>query len=261
MATDMTQTTTASAEHIEYVTRLGDNALILGQRLSEWCGHAPVIEEDLALANMALDLVGQARLLLTHAGNLEGKGRDEDRLAYLRLEKEYRNLLLVERENGDFGHTMLRLYLFAAFMELYWQKMNASRDETLAAIAAKALKETRYHVRHSAEWVIRMGDGTEESTRRMALALEELAPYCAEMFDHAPATESLVRQGVLVDPSKLSEPWLEAVSVVLDEACLEASGLLDGYQKGGRRGEHSEAMGFLLADLQYVQRAFPDMAW
>lgn len=245
----------------EAVLALADDHLVLAHRLSQWCGHAPMLEEDLALPNIALDLLGQARVLYSHAGEIEGKGRDEDRLAYLRLEKEYRNLLLVERENGDFAHTMLRLYLFAAFMELYWQKMVSSRDDTFAAIAAKALKETRYHVRHSAEWVIRLGDGTVESARRMALALEELTPYCAEMFDLDPATESLVRQGVLVDPSKLSEPWLEAVSVVLDEACLEASGLLDGYQKGGRRGEHSEAMGFLLADLQYVQRAFPDMAW
>ncbi len=245
----------------EAVLALADDHLVLAHRLSQWCGHAPMLEEDLALPNIALDLLGQARVLYSYAGEIEGKGRDEDRLAYLRLEKEYRNLLLVERENGDFAHTMLRLYLFAAFMELYWQKMGSSRDETLAAIAAKALKETRYHVRHSAEWVIRMGDGTDESARRMVLALEELTPYCAEMFDHDPAIESLVRQGVLADPSKLSEPWLEAVSVVLDEACLEASGLLDGYQKGGRRGEHSEAMGFLLADLQYVQRAFPDMVW
>ena len=245
----------------EGVLALADDHLVLAHRLSQWCGHAPMLEEDLALPNIALDLLGQARVLYSHAGEIEGKGRDEDRLAYLRLEKEYRNLLLVERENGDFAHTMLRLYLFAAFMELYWQEMTSSRDETLAAIAAKALKETRYHVRHSAEWVIRMGDGTEESARRMALALEELAPYCAEMFDHDPATESLVRQGVLADPSKLAEPWLEAVCVVLDEASLEAPALLDGYQKGGRRGEHSEAMGFLLADLQYVQRAFPNMVW
>ena len=243
------------------VLAIADDHLVLAHRLSQWCGHAPMLEEDLALPNIALDLLGQARLLYSHAGEIEGKGRDEDRLAYLRLEKEYKNLLLVERENGDFAHTMLRLYLFAVLMELYWQEMASSRDETLAAIAGKALKETRSHVRHSAEWVIRMGDGTEESARRMALALEELTPYCAEMFDHDPATESLVRQGILTDRSKLAEPWLQAVSAILDEARLAGSGLLGGYQKGGRRGKHSEAMGFLLAELQYVQRAFPDMVW
>ena len=148
------------------VLAIADDHLVLAHRLSEWCGHAPMLEEDLALPNIALDLLGQARVLYTYAGELEGKGRDEDQLAYLRLEKEYKNLLLVERENGDFAHTVLRLFLFASFMELYWQEMVTSKDATLAAVAAKALKETCYHVRHSAEWVIRLGDGTDESANR-----------------------------------------------------------------------------------------------
>lgn len=243
------------------VLRIADDNLVLAHRLSEWCGHAPMLEEDLALPNIALDLLGQARVLYSYAGEIEGKGRDEDKLAYMRLEKEYKNLLLVERENGDFAHTMLRLFLFASFMELFWQEMVASRDETLAAVAAKALKETRYHVRHSAEWVIRLGDGTDESAARMADALEELSPYCAEMFVHDTAFDGLAKDGILTDVSKLAEPWQSVVSKIFREAMLPDQSLLDGHQRGGRKGEHTEAMGFLLADLQYMQRAFPDMVW
>jgi ring-1,2-phenylacetyl-CoA epoxidase subunit PaaC len=243
------------------VLAIADDHLVLAHRLSEWCGHAPMLEEDLALPNIALDLLGQARVLYTYAGELEGKGRDEDQLAYLRLEKEYKNLLLVERENGDFAHTVLRLFLFASFMELYWQEMVTSKDATLAAVAAKALKETRYHVRHSAEWVIRLGDGTDESAERMADAVEELTPYCAEMFDAGAGVYPAVSEGILVDPSKLAEPWQVVVSRVFKEAMLQDVSMLDGHQRGGRKGEHSEAMGFLLADLQYMQRVYPDMVW
>lgn len=243
------------------ILSIADDHLILAHRLSQWCGHAPMLEEDLALPNIALDLLGQARVLYTYAGEIEGKGRDEDRLAYLRLEKEYKNLLLVERENGDFAHTMLRLYFFVSFMELFWQGMAHSKDETLAAIAQKALKETRYHVRHSAEWVIRMGDGTDESAERMANAVEELRPYCAEMFEIDSGIVGLVEAGILLDVSTLTEPWQVNVSQVFQEAMLVDQSLLEGHQRGGRKGEHTEAMGFLLAELQYMQRAFPDMVW
>jgi ring-1,2-phenylacetyl-CoA epoxidase subunit PaaC len=245
----------------EYLIRLADDHLVLAHRLSEWCGHAPMLEEDLALPNVALDLLGQARLLYSYAGDVEGKGRDEDQIAYVRLEKDYRNLLLLECENGDFARTMLRLYLFAAFMELYWEGMLASSDETLAAIAAKAIKETRYHVRHSAEWVIRLGDGTQESAKRLAAALDELSPYCAEMFESDAVNDALTQAGIAVDPAQLKEPWQDDVGTVFRQAMLTAEPPVDGHQRGGRKGRHTEAMGFLLAELQYMQRTFPGMKW
>jgi ring-1,2-phenylacetyl-CoA epoxidase subunit PaaC len=249
------------AHYFDALLHIADDHLVLAHRLSEWCGHAPMLEEDLALPNIALDLLGQARVLYAYAGEIEGKGRDEDKLAYRRLEKEYKNLLLVERENGDFAFTMLRLFLFVTFMDLFWKQMAQSKDETLAAIAAKAEKETRYHVRHSAEWVIRLGDGTSESAKRIADACEDLRPYCAEMFEANPSIARFVENGELVDVSTLATPWQEAVSGVFREAMMSEQSMLDGYQKGGRRGEHTEAMGFLLADLQYMQRVFPDMVW
>ncbi|MCB1385360.1 MAG: phenylacetate-CoA oxygenase subunit PaaC [Nitratireductor sp.] len=244
-----------------YVLRLADDHLILGHRLSEWCGHAPMLEEDLALPNIALDLIGQARALYTHAGVIEGRGRDEDQLAYLRREDEYRNLLLLELENGDFARTMLRLYLFAAFMELFWERMLASKDETLAAIAAKAIKETRYHVRHSAEWVIRLGDGTPQSARRLQAALEELKPYCAELFHSDAIDREVASAGAGVDPAALRQDWEAEIAAVFRESLLEEKGIGDGHQTGGRLGRHTEAMGFLLAELQYMQRTYPGMQW
>jgi len=171
-----------TAAHLEYLLRIADSTLILGQRLSEWSGHAPVLEEELALANIALDLIGQARLLLTHAGALEGKGRDEDQLAFLRSEHEYRNVTLVELPNGDFGATVLRNFLFASFQVQLWQMLSSSTDPELAAIAAKSVKEARYHLRHSSEWVIRLGDGTEQSHARMQAGVDRLWPYTAELF-------------------------------------------------------------------------------
>ncbi|MCS7100597.1 MAG: phenylacetate-CoA oxygenase subunit PaaC, partial [Burkholderiaceae bacterium] len=171
-----------AAAHLQYVLRIADSSLILGQRLSEWCGHGPVIEEDIALTNVALDLIGQARLLLTHAGALEGAGRDEDALAFLRAEGEFRNVSLVELPNGDFARTILRNFLFAAFQEALWERLAASADAPLAAIAAKSAKETRYHLQHAGEWTLRLGDGTAESHTRMQRALEDLWPYTAELF-------------------------------------------------------------------------------
>ena len=245
----------------EYVLRLADDHLVLAHRLSEWCGHAPMLEEDLALPNIALDLLGQARALYTYAGEIEGAGRGEDQLAYLRPEHEYRNLLLLELDNGDFARTMLRLYLFAALMELFWEAMLSSKDEMLAAIAAKAIKETRYHVRHSAEWVIRLGDGTAESARRMNEALEDLQPYCSELFETDSVTAFVAKQGIGVDPATLEAAWQADIAKIFREARLNGDTLADGYQTGGRSGQHTEAMGYLLADLQYMQRAYPGMEW
>ena len=203
---------------VEYVLRLADNALILGQRLSEWTGHAPVLEEELALANIALDLIGQSRLLLTHAGQLEAAGRDEDQLAFLRTDHQFRNVTLVELPNGDFGRTVLRNFLVSAFQRELWQALLGSRDRELAAIAEKSLKETRYHVTHSADWVVRLGHGTDESQRRMQGALDYLWPYTAELFTKNPVDDEISAADLGVAWSTLESAWEQAVRRVLTEA-------------------------------------------
>src|SRR5918994_2532717 len=186
---------------VTFLLRLADDHLILGHRVSEWCGHAPMLEEDLAMPNMALDLIGQARALYAYAAELEGKERSEDDFAYLRREREYLNCLIVERPNGDFAHTMLRQLYFAAFMEPMWRGMTQSDDATLAAIAAKAVKEVAYHIRHTGEWVIRLGDGTEESAARMREAVEALAPYLDELFEADAVSDAVAKAGVAPDPA------------------------------------------------------------
>jgi ring-1,2-phenylacetyl-CoA epoxidase subunit PaaC len=244
----------------QYTLRLADNALVLGHRLSEWVGHAAVIEEDLAFGNMGLDLIGQARALYTYAGEVEGKGRDEDALAYLRDANDYRNILLVEQPNGDFAVTMVRQLLYAAFAYPYFEALMLSKDQTLAAIAAKAAKEMAYHLRHSSEWVIRMGDGTDESHARAQAALEELWPYTAEMFEVDQVERALIEAGVAVDPASLRATWDKTIDDVLNEATLTRP--QDGYmQSGGRVGRHSEHLGFILAELQFLQRAYPGATW
>lgn len=244
----------------QYTLRLADTALILGHRLSEWVGHAPVLEEDLAFGNMGLDLIGQARALYSYAGQIEGKGRDEDALAYLRDARDYRNLLLVEQPNGDFATTMMRQLLYAAFASPHFDALTRSKDETLAAIAAKAAKEMAYHLRHSAEWVIRLGDGTDESHARAQDALEELWPYTVELFEVDQIERALIEAGVAVDPAPLHARWSKTLDDVLAEATLTRP--RDGYmQTGGRSGRHSEHLGFILADLQFLQRAYPGATW
>ncbi|MGI9352987.1 MAG: 1,2-phenylacetyl-CoA epoxidase subunit PaaC [Rhizobiaceae bacterium] len=244
----------------EFLIRLADDHLILGHRISEWCGHAPMLEEDLSMPNMALDLIGQARNLYTYAGEVEGKGRDEDALAYLRLEGEYKNLLLVERPNGDFANTMLRQFYFAVFMELFWQRAQSSTDETLAGIAGKAVKEIAYHVRHAGEWIIRMGDGTEESHRRMVAAIDELHRFTDEMFEVDEVSQAMTKSEVIVDISLLKPEWERKVGQVFSAAMLD---IPENYwpQNGGRSGKHGEEMGYLLAELQYMQRTYPRMTW
>lgn len=249
-----------SQQHLEYVLRLGDNALILGQRLSEWCGRAPVIEEDLALANMALDLIGQARLLLTHAGKLEGQGRDEDQLAFLRVERDYRNVTLAELPNHDFGRTTVRNFLFSAFQVLLWERLARSTDTELAAIAAKSLKEARYHLTHSAEWVIRLGDGTAESQRRTQAALDDLWPYTAELFSADAADDAVAAAGIGPAWSELEAAWRASVLPVLEEATLTVPADTP-FRSQGRLGRHSEHMGHLLVTLQYMQRTYPGAQW
>ena len=245
---------------VSHLLRLGDDALILGHRLSEWIGTGPMLEEEMAIANIALDLIGQARMLYAHAGALEGKGRDEDAIAYLRDAPDWRNALLVEQPNGDFAHTIVRQLLFSALMAPLWKALEASTDETLAAIAAKASKETAYHVRHAGEWLIRLGDGTAESHERAADALAELWPYSGELFEIDAATRELVAAGVAVDPATLRGEWNATIDDILAEATLTRPA--DGWmQSGGRTGRHSEHLGYILAEMQFLQRAYPGATW
>ena len=244
----------------DYLLRLGDDQQILSQRLGEWCGHAPTLEEDLALTNIALDLLGQARSLYTYAGEVEGKGRDEDQLAFMRYENDYVNVLLVERPNGDFAHTITRQFFYSLFMDLVWRELAKSSDETVAAIAAKAIKEVDYHVRHSAEWVIRLGQGTEESRSRMEDALEELAIYTGEMFEMDELAQQMAKDGIAPDVASLKDEWQAGVDNILSQAGL-AMPKVNWMQTGGRSGEHTEHMGHILAELQYMQRAYPGLTW
>jgi ring-1,2-phenylacetyl-CoA epoxidase subunit PaaC len=243
-----------------YTLRGADDALILGHRLSEWCGHAPILEEDMALANMSLDLIGQARELYTYAAEVEGKGNDEDKLAYLRDVRQYRNLLLLEQPNGDFARTMVRQLFYSAFADLYWRAMMKSSDATLAAIAAKSEKESAYHLRHSSEWIVRLGDGTEESHARAQGAIDDLWAFTGEMFEVDAGERALIDTGIAVDPAGLRSQWLNTVSGVVSEATLVLPGN-DWMQQGGRDGRHSEHLGHLLSELQSMQRTFPGVAW
>lgn len=252
--------TVADAPLLRYALRRADDALILGHRLSEWCGHAPMMEEDMALANMGLDLIGQARSLYAYAGELEGVGRDEDVYAYRRDVRGYGNLLLAEQPNGDFAKTIIRQFLYAAFMEPYARAMMKSRDATLAAIAAKAEKEFAYHLRHCAEWTIRLGDGTAESHQRAQAAVDALWPFTGEMFEVDAAERQLIDEGWIADPEPLRASWSGAVRRALEEATLATPGE-SWSQKGGRSGRHSEHLGHLLSELQYMQRAFPGAHW
>ena len=256
----MTSATKTHPAHLDYVLRIADTSLILGQRLSEWCGHGPVIEEDIALTNIALDLIGQARLLLAHAGALEGQGRDEDQLAFLRREPEFRNLTIVELPNGDFGRTILRNFLVAAWQRELYQALAQSSDAELAAIAAKSLKETRYHVQHASDWVIRLGDGTEESHRRMQAAIDLLWPYTAEFFSATPADDVAVATSAGPAWPSLEAAWTAAVTPVLEVATLKVPARTP-FLTRGKLGVHSEHLGHLLAEMQYLQRTYPGGTW
>jgi ring-1,2-phenylacetyl-CoA epoxidase subunit PaaC len=243
-----------------YVLRIADACLIHGQRLAQWCGHAPVLEEDIALTNVALDHIGQARALLTLAGQLEGRGRDEDALAFLRSERDYHNPTMLELPNGDFARTVLRSFLWSSFMKLLCEALASSSNAQLAAIAAKSLKEVRYHQQHSADWVVRLGDGTDESHRRMQDALGLLWPYTAEWFEDDAVDLQAQASGLGPAWSRLQPGWRAAVDPVLAEATLTPAAETP-FRTTGKRGVHSEHMGFLLAEMQSVQRAFPGAAW
>lgn len=244
----------------EYLLRLGDDSLIIGHRLSEWCGHGPILEEDIAMTNIALDFIGQANSILEYAGKVEGKGRDADALAFLRYEREYRNALLVEQSNEDFAVTMMRQFLFDAFRKPLYEALQNSPDEQIAAIAGKSLKETKYHLKHSSEWVIRLGDGTEESHNRAQYALDTLWRYTEELFFENEVDEALQAENIVPSLVPIRAEWEKTVNEVLEEATLTIP--QNGWvQKGGRTGLHSENLGYILAELQYMQRAYPGMKW
>jgi len=244
----------------EYLLRLGDTALVLGQRLSEWCGKGPALEEDIALTNVALDLIGQARMWLSRAGEVEGAGRTEDQLAYLRDAHQFRNPLLVEQPNGSYADTLARQFLFDTWHYYLLDALRQSSDASIAAIADKAVKEVAYHARRSADLVVRLGDGTAESHRRMQDAIDRLWMYTGELFDADSVDASLIAAGVACSPAALREPWRQQVAEVLEEATLAMPG--DGWmQRGGHAGRHTEHLGFLLAEMQFLQRAYPGATW
>jgi ring-1,2-phenylacetyl-CoA epoxidase subunit PaaC len=249
----MSTTLIHTEAEVQYLLRIGDSSLILGQRLAEWCGHGPILEEDIALTNVALDLIGQARLLLSVVG-------DEDQLAFRRAENDYRNVTLVELPNGDFARTMLRNFLFAAFQHHLWQALRASSHAEFVAIAAKSAKETRYHLRHAADWAVRLGDGTDESNRRMREALEYLWPYTNELFSPTAEDDAVVESGFGIAWSTLQPAWDGTVLPVLAQAGLSAPARTP-FLSSGKSGRHSEHMGHLLTDLQYLQRTYPGNAW
>ena len=240
---------------VKFSLHLADNALILAQRNAEWCGHGPILEQDIAITNISLDLLGQSRNFYKYAATLIGNDATEDSLAYLRTEREFKNLLLVEQPNGDWGQTILRQYLFSQFQYLLFTQLQNNKDEQLAAITTKALKEIKYHVRWSSEWVVRLGDGTEESHSRMIKAVDELWRYTGEMF--MPADYELEAG---FDVSVLKDEWLKKVSTVLEEATLPVPEKTF-MQTGGKQGVHTEHLGFILTDLQYLQRTYPNAEW
>ncbi len=245
---------------LTYTLRLGDDLLILSHRLGEWCGHGPQLEEDIALTNRALDHIGEARNLLTYAGQVEGQGRDEDDLAYLRNERQFQNTKLVEQPNGDYAHTIVRSFLYDAYHLPLMQAMLNSKDEQLAAIAGKSVKEATYHLRHSSEWLIRFGDGTEESHKRAQAALDDLWTYTGELFVEDEIHATLKKEGIAPDLAPIKKAFDETVDRVLSEATLKRPA--DGYmQTGGRKGQHSEHLGFILAEMQHLHRAHPGVEW
>lgn len=250
------------ADHkFEYLLRLADNALVLSQRLSEWCGKGPALEEDMALTNVALDLIGQARFWFTYAGEIEGAGRDEDTLAFLRDAHAFRNVLLVEQPNGNYADTLARQFYFDTWHYLLLQRLCASSDPRIAEIADKSLKEVAYHVRRSTDLIVRLGDGTQESHNKMQDALDDLWMYTDELFQPDAVDEAMAAQGAGPDLKDLREPWLNHVCKVLGEATLKVPPMDAWMQKGGKQGVHSEHLGYLLAEMQFLQRAYPGASW
>lgn len=240
---------------INYTTHLADNALIMGQRLSEWCGHGPILEQDIALSNIALDYVGQARNFYQYAAELIGGDATEDSLAYFRNDRDYKNNLLVELPNGDWAQTVLKEFLFSTYQFYLYQQLMQSKDERIAAIAEKSLKEVTYHLKWSSEWVIRLGDGTEESKRRIEKAIDEIWMFTGELFE---ATEY---ENQIVNLNPIKEKWNDKIAAVFNEATLSVPENKTWHQAGGKKGIHTEHLGYILAEMQVLPRTYPDATW
>jgi len=244
----------------DYVLQLGDNTLILSQRLSEWCGHGPVLEQDIALTNIALDLLGQARMLLSYAAELEGRSRSEDDIAYFRDANQFRNLLLVEQPNQDWAYTIVRQFFFDTFQYHNYRALLHSRDERLAAIAEKSLKEVTYHLRYSSEWMVRLGDGTEISHQKMQAALDDLWPFTGELTTPSAADQAAHATGIGPDLLSIRPLWQAKVDDILAEATLRKPEN-SWMQSGGKQGRHTEHLGYILAEMQHLQRTYPGNEW
>ena len=243
-----------------YILGIADNSLILGQRLGELCGHGPSLETDIACTNMSLDLLGQTRSYYQYAAKLAGEDKTEDDIAFLRIERDYKNVLLVEQPNTHFGHVMARQFLFDVYHLMLMEQLQNSKDETLVAIAKKGIKEVSYHKRFSSDWVKRLGDGTEESKEKMQEAINAMWRFTDELFDVMEADKAMIEEGIAVDVSEMKETYYEEVSEILEEATLEVPER-KYFTRGGKKGVHTEHMGYLLADLQYMQRTYPNMTW
>jgi ring-1,2-phenylacetyl-CoA epoxidase subunit PaaC len=246
--------------YTKYLLQIADSSVIIGQRLAELCGHGPVLEEDIALTNMSLDYIGQARLIYARLAEHVNDGRSEDDWAFLRNETQYRNLLICEQENGDFAETIARQFYFSAFAVPFFKSLSNSKDEFLSGLAQKSVKEATYHLRHCSEWIIRLGDGTPESHSRMQQAIDKLWMYTGEMFAMTPEEDSLLNEGISVQLADLKPLWHAKIADTLEAATLVLP--KDSWmQSGGKMGKHSELLGFMLAELQYMQRAFPGAKW
>ena len=246
----------------EFCLRIADNSLIHAQRISEWTGHGPILEEDIAMSNVALDLIGQSRGFYTYAAQLEGNGKTEDVYAFHRGEREFRNKLMVELpDNKDFGFTMMKLFLNGCFDYLLFRDLMKSADETISGLAAKSIKEVTYHVRHSGEWVVRLGDGTEESHQRIQNSLNELWPFTNELFEQDNIDTLLISNGIAFDKEKIRDEWTKMVAEIFTKATLSIPENTTYFPSGGLKGVHSEHFGFLLAEMQYLPRMYPDAVW
>jgi len=245
-----------------YCVRLADNAVVMAQRLCEWCGHGPILEEDIAMSNMSLDLIGQARGFYTYAGEVEGGSRSEDDLAYLRDERDYYNRLLVEQpDSGDFGVAMMRSFLYGTFSYLQFRALMNSKDETISGLAAKSIKEVTYHVRHTSEWIVRLGDGTDFSHQKIQDAAEELWSYTDELFEQDEIDDMLAKENIGINLSALRTEWDNMVNEIFARAKINRPSSIGFQAKGGIKGLHSEHLGFILAEMQFLPRAYPDAKW
>lgn len=252
----------STKKHIyEYCLRLGDTSLIHGQRLTEWCGHGPMLEEDIAFSNIALDLVGQARIILKYAGEVEGKDRSEDDLAFYRDALQYRNILLAEQPNGDFASSVARLFFISVYNFYLYDKLRSGSDKTIAAFAAKSLKEVAYHVRHATMWMLRLGDGTEESQTRLQDAVNELWNYTDDMFVMDETDSILIKENIATDLSEIKNLWNGHVRDVMQKATLQIPSVNNFMRVGGKQGRHTEQLGYILAEMQFLPRAYPDARW